>query len=93
MTKNKRADLGGIGSTEKRLTTKSKGFFIPNCNPFPHSHQCKYCGSDYMRSRSIAIASDADNGPTLLSASDLKWGAHSAGEDGYDDASGGRNNI
>jgi hypothetical protein len=49
MVKNERADLRGIGSKEKHLTAKSKRFFIPQYKQFPHSHQCKYCGSDYIR--------------------------------------------
>ncbi len=49
MVKNRKADLGGIGSNEKHLTGTSKRSFISDYKLFPHSHQCKYCGSDYMR--------------------------------------------
>lgn len=39
----------GSGHNEKHLTGKSKGFFDSHYKHFPHSVQCHYCGSDYMR--------------------------------------------
>lgn len=39
----------GSGSNEKHLTGKSKRFSAYDYKHFPHSVQCKYCGSDYMQ--------------------------------------------
>ncbi len=49
MAKYEKADLRGIGSKEKHLTGKSKRFLISDYKHFPHSVQCRHCGSDYMR--------------------------------------------
>jgi hypothetical protein len=49
MAKNEKADLRGIGSKEKHSTGMSKRFFNSDYRHFPHSVQCRHCGSDYMR--------------------------------------------
>jgi len=49
MAKNEKADLRGIGSNEKGLTTNQRRFFNSDYKHFTHSVQCQYCGSDYMR--------------------------------------------
>lgn len=49
MARNERADLGGIGSNEKWLTGNQRRFFNSDYRRSPHSIQCEYCGSDYMR--------------------------------------------
>jgi len=49
MARNERADLRGIGSNEKSTTANRKGFFNFNYRRFGDPHQCRHCGSDYMR--------------------------------------------
>lgn len=57
MTRNRKADLRGIGSSEKHLTGKSKRFFNADFSTgleniasiFGRMIRCKFCGSDYMR--------------------------------------------
>ena len=49
MVRNEKADLRGIGSTEKHLTGKSKRFLFTDYRHFAHVVQCFSCGSDYMK--------------------------------------------
>ena len=49
MARIEKADLRGICSIEKWLTSNQRRFFNSDYTHFTLSVQCQFCGSDYMR--------------------------------------------